>query len=89
MLTKKTTLLADSKEVRMADYRARIMLLTEKLSGLNILEPTGTEVDGTIVARVVKIASWRDASRTDMKRHDPEPTEVVVVFERDEPNSIH
>ena len=38
MLTRKTTLLADSKEVRMADYRARIMSLTEKLSRLNILE---------------------------------------------------
>jgi len=38
MLTKKITLLADSKEVRLADYRARIILLTEKLGGLNILE---------------------------------------------------
>ncbi|HWK05141.1 MAG TPA: hypothetical protein VNS58_15980 [Puia sp.] len=38
MLTKKITLLADSKEVRMANYRARIMLLTEKLGKLNILE---------------------------------------------------
>ncbi len=38
MLTKKITLLADSKEVRMANYRARINLLTEKLGKLNILE---------------------------------------------------
>lgn len=38
MLTKKITLLADSKEVRMANYRARIILLTEKLGKLNILE---------------------------------------------------
>jgi predicted secreted protein len=38
MLTKTTSLPADSKEVRMADYRARIMLLTEKLGKLNILE---------------------------------------------------
>jgi hypothetical protein len=38
MLTKKITLLADSKEVRMANYRARIKLLTEKLGRLNILE---------------------------------------------------
>lgn len=38
MLTKKITLLADSKEVRIAAYRARITLLTEKLGGLNILE---------------------------------------------------
>jgi len=58
-------------------------------SGLNIVEPTGTEVDGAIVARVVKIASWRDATMTDMKRHDPEPTEVVVTLESDEPRSVH
>ncbi len=38
MLTKKITLLADSKEVKMANYRARIKLLTEKLGRLNILE---------------------------------------------------
>jgi hypothetical protein len=38
MLTKKTTLLADSKEVRISDYRARIILLKEKLGNLNLLE---------------------------------------------------
>lgn len=38
MLTKKIHLLADSKEVRIAGYRARITLLTEKLGGLNIQE---------------------------------------------------
>jgi hypothetical protein len=58
-------------------------------TGLKIVEPTGTEVDGTIVARVVKIASWRDASMTEMKRHDPEPTEVVVTFDTDGSNKLH
>src|SRR5882724_11152378 len=57
--------------------------------GLNIVEPTGTEVDGTIVARVVKIASWQDASMTEMKRHDPEPTEVVVTLESEGAKSVH
>lgn len=58
-------------------------------SGLSIVEPTGTEIDGTIVARVIKVASWRDASMTDMKRHDPEPTEVVVILESEATKSVH
>jgi hypothetical protein len=58
-------------------------------SGLNIVEPTGSKDDGTIAARVVKVASWQDASKATLERHEPEPTEVVVAIETDGLKSVH
>jgi hypothetical protein len=58
-------------------------------SGLNIVEPTGGADGGEIAARVLKVASWRDANKTGLKPHEPEPTEVVVALHADELNSEH
>lgn len=58
-------------------------------SGLNIVEPTGASQAGSLAARVVKIASWQDATRTGLTRHEPEPTDVVVALEPDDPESLH
>jgi len=58
-------------------------------SGLNIVESTGDAEEGEIAARVVKVASWRDANKTGLQPHDPEPTEVVVALHTDALNSKH
>jgi hypothetical protein len=57
--------------------------------GLNIIEPMGPTDEGAIEARVVKVASWKDGSKTGLTRHEPEPTEVVVALEPDELGSLH
>src|SRR5262249_6856016 len=58
-------------------------------SGLSIVEPTGGADEGEIAARVVKVASWHDANRTGLQRHEPEPTEVVVSLRTDGLKSKH
>ena len=58
-------------------------------SGLNIVEPTGGADDGEIAARVVKVASWRDANKAGLEPHEPEPTELVVALHTDGLNSKH
>ena len=58
-------------------------------SGLNIVEPTGGADEGEIAARVVKVASWRDANKTGLEPHEPETTEVVVALHTDGLNSKH
>jgi hypothetical protein len=58
-------------------------------SGLNIVEPTGGADEGEMAARVVKVASWRDANKAGLEPHEPEPTEVVVALHTDASNPKH
>jgi hypothetical protein len=51
--------------------------------GLNIVEPTDTVNSGTQTAQVVRLAEWKDADRTSLVPHEPEPTDVVVVLGMD------
>jgi hypothetical protein len=53
-------------------------------AGLHIVEPTDATPTGTPVGVVIKLASWRDARRTSLKAHPPEPTDVMVVLETEE-----
>jgi hypothetical protein len=46
--------------------------------GLHIVEPTMPRDVGSQEGKVVKIASWNDASRTSLAAHEPELTDVVV-----------
>ena len=48
--------------------------------GLHIVEPVTAASSGTPMGVVVKLASWRDARRTSLKAHPPEPTDVVVAL---------
>jgi hypothetical protein len=50
-------------------------------SGLAIVEPSGSTDSGSPTAQVVKLADWKDANRTSLVPHEPEPTDVVVVLE--------
>jgi len=56
-------------------------------NGLSIVEPSGTTDSGTQTAQVVKIAEWKDANRTSLVPHEPEPTEVVIVLGGDGPDA--
>ncbi len=49
--------------------------------GLSIVERA--ESTGPKSARIVKLADWKDASRTKLQVHDPEPTDVVVTLDID------
>lgn len=51
--------------------------------GLHIVEPVTAASSGTPMGVVVKLASWRDARRTSLKAHPPEPTDVVVALVMD------
>ena len=55
--------------------------------GLHIVERTDSAQPEANTAAVVKVASWEDASRTRLKAHEPEPTDVVVELEPDDPRS--
>jgi len=50
--------------------------------GLHIVEPTAAS-GKTPMGVVIKLASWRDARRTSLKPHPPEPTDVVIALETD------
>jgi hypothetical protein len=49
-------------------------------SGLSIVEPAEARRPGTQSAKVVNIANWSDDDRTQLKAHEPEPTDIVVVL---------
>lgn len=57
-------------------------------SGLNIVEPAGENETGAQTAQVVKLAEWKDANRSSLVPHEPEPTEVVVVLDSTGPNNV-
>ena len=52
--------------------------------GLHIVEPAGLQDGGTEAGQVVKLASWKDTSRTSLTPHDPEQTDLVVMLGADE-----
>jgi hypothetical protein len=59
--------------------------------GLNIVESTEAD-DGSQIGQVVKLASWKDAKRTSLTPHEPEPTEVLVDLgsgKADEPDGLN
>ena len=49
-------------------------------NGLHIVEPVEPTTAGARAGKVVKLASWRDADRTSLAPHEPEPTDLVVVL---------
>jgi len=56
-------------------------------NGLSIVEPSGITDSGAQTAQVVKIAEWKDANRTSLVPHEPEPTEVVIVLDGNGPEA--
>ena len=51
-------------------------------SGLNVLEPAEeAETEGR-TGEIVNLASWSDATLTNLRPHEPEPTGILVVLER-------
>jgi hypothetical protein len=49
-------------------------------NGLHIVEPAEATKRGVQSGRVVKLASWSDASHTSLSPHRPEATDIVVTF---------
>jgi len=48
-------------------------------NGLNIVELTGEPAgERTQAARVVNIANWSDATKSQLASHEPEPTNAIV-----------
>jgi hypothetical protein len=48
-------------------------------NGLNVIEPNDSM--GAPAGTVVNVANWGDARLSSLTPHEPEPTEVVVMFE--------
>jgi hypothetical protein len=55
-------------------------------SGLHIVEPTDHSEVGAQTWQVVKLASWRDAARTSLAPHSPEPTDIVITLPSNGPD---
>jgi hypothetical protein len=49
--------------------------------GLSIVEPTGAPESVGQAGQVIKIAGWQDDDRTSLVPHEPEPLDVVIMFE--------
>ena len=48
-------------------------------NGLNVVEPTAEAPQAeTQAARVVNLANWSDANRTNLAPHEPEPTGAII-----------
>ncbi len=50
--------------------------------GLKVLEPTDHLDVEPDAGEVISVADWSDATATSLRAHEPEPTGVVVVFEK-------
>jgi hypothetical protein len=46
------------------------------VGGLHILEPT----EGAHTWQVVKVASWKNETRTSLLPHNPEPTDILITL---------
>ena len=46
--------------------------------GLHIVEPVLSTSAGPEAGQLIKLASWQDASRTQLAAHQPEPSSTVV-----------
>ena len=53
--------------------------------GLNIVEPVEAEQKDGRLGVVVNLASWTDETGESLQPHAPEPTELVVDLETDNP----
>lgn len=51
-------------------------------NGLNVVEPNETTHPGVSSGTVVNLANWSDAQFTGLAPHEPQPTEVIVILER-------
>lgn len=54
-------------------------------SGLKVLEPAAPLAADRETGEVVSLADWSDSELTKLMAHEPEPTGIIVVFDR----SIH
>jgi hypothetical protein len=52
-----------------------------QLNNLKVLEPTGASEMEAQTGEVVSLADWSDATLTNLKPHEPEPTGVVIVLQ--------
>jgi hypothetical protein len=50
-------------------------------NGLNVVEPREVGEAGAREGTVVNLANWSDSKLTSLAPHEPEPTEIVVMFE--------
>jgi hypothetical protein len=50
------------------------------LDGLHIVTPVEPDRPGTEAGQIVKLASWKDSSRTSLAPHDPELTDIVILL---------
>ena len=48
--------------------------------GLNIVEPVEAAEPAAECVKVVKLASWSNDSRSDLKLHEPAETDIVVTL---------
>jgi hypothetical protein len=51
------------------------------INGLNVVEPNERTPVGASAGTVINLADWSDAEMTSLTPHEPEPTEVIVIFE--------
>jgi len=58
--------------------------------GLSIVEPIDPHDRARRMAKVVNLATWKDANRTSLATHDPVPTSVIVALgdEKDEEDEL-
>jgi hypothetical protein len=49
-------------------------------NGLNIVEPADPTEAGAQAGKVVNLASWDNADPPKLAPHEPEPTDVVILF---------
>lgn len=50
-------------------------------NGLSVVEPNESVQASAKSGTVVNLANWSDAHLTSLAPHEPEPTEIVVIFE--------
>jgi hypothetical protein len=51
-------------------------------TGLNIVEPTDSDQQGTELGLVVNVANWTDSNPRSLEPHEPEPTDIVIALGR-------
>jgi hypothetical protein len=51
-------------------------------NGLNVIEPNESTEAGPPAGTVVNVANWIDSQLTSLTPHEPEPTELVIILER-------
>jgi hypothetical protein len=55
--------------------------------GLSIVEPAEADPPGVAVWQIIKLADWKDATQTSLTPHAPEPTDVFIELEPEDPES--